>query len=218
MEYLLGVRHHHWLASLLTGACIGPSSITTETSAIMWALRWVASVGFNDMVNLNVDNLESAKMAEGLLVALTPLDHEMQALWAVRRHQLLSWDHVKAHSGHTWNELADSLAKLAADDFDDPVVSFDSIKADRYSAWDWLTVASDNEKAAYPCWQEGSWVALRPPVVCTVSDFEEVTGLHHTSQRPAARAAVSTLFMVSHNVQTLHENSNNDAFRERARP
>ena len=39
----------------------------------------------------------------------------VQALWdEVSELRVLSWDHVKAHRGHRWNERADHLAIRAA--------------------------------------------------------------------------------------------------------
>jgi hypothetical protein len=38
-----------------------------------------------------------------------------QILQTRHGHDQIMWNHIKAHSGHPWNECADSLAKFAAE-------------------------------------------------------------------------------------------------------
>ena len=82
------------------------------------------------------------------LTALTRVLHDL-AKTAVD----LRTDHVKAHSGHPWNELADSLAKREAraeqDSHPQPEWTRAFI-ADREREWEWMRQADAHTLNAYP--------------------------------------------------------------------
>ena len=64
----------------------------------------------------------------------------------------ITTDHVYAHGGHPWNEIADSLAKRQAKRTDDSPQSqwTQAFHADRQRLRKWLHEAPDEDKRAFP--------------------------------------------------------------------
>ena len=102
--------------SRFIGAEVG-SNNTAELTAFAEALRWVLSEGGDSEIIIKTDSQYAGNQATGNWKAKAnrKLVAHVQALWnEVSQLRDLSWDHVKAHSGHRWNERADHLAIRAA--------------------------------------------------------------------------------------------------------
>ena len=100
------------------GAEVG-SNNTAELTAFAEALRWALSEGGHSEIVIKTDSQYAGNQATGNWKAKAnrELVAHVQALWdEVSQLRDLSWDHVKAHSGHRWNERADHLAVRAAID------------------------------------------------------------------------------------------------------
>ena len=102
--------------SKFIGAEVG-SNNTAELTALAEALRWSLSEGGDSAIVIKTDSQYAGNQATGNWKAKAnrELVAHVQALWnEVSQLRDLSWDHVKAHSGHRWNERADHLAIRAA--------------------------------------------------------------------------------------------------------
>ena len=102
--------------SKFIGAEVG-SNNTAELTAFAEALRWVLSEGGDSEIVIKTDSQYAGNQATGNWKAKAnrELVAHVQALWnEVLQLRDLSWEHVKAHSGHRWNERADHLAIRAA--------------------------------------------------------------------------------------------------------
>ena len=100
------------------GAEVG-SNNTAELTAFAQALRWVLSEGGDSEIIIKTDSQYAGNQATGNWKAKAnrELVAHVQALWnEVLEIRKISWEHVKAHSGHRWNERADHLAIRAATD------------------------------------------------------------------------------------------------------
>lgn len=98
------------------GAEVG-SNNTAELSAFAGALRWILLQDGDEEIVIKTDSQYAGNQAIGAwkTKANKMLVRHVQGLWrevSAIRH--LSWEHVKAHSGHRWNERADHLAIRAA--------------------------------------------------------------------------------------------------------
>jgi ribonuclease HI len=104
--------------SKFIGAEVG-SNNTAELTAFAQALRWALSEGGDSEIVIKTDSQYAGNQATGSWKAKAnqALVAHVQALWnEVSELRKLSWSHVKAHSGHRWNERADHLAIRAATD------------------------------------------------------------------------------------------------------
>jgi ribonuclease HI len=100
------------------GAEVG-SNNTAELTAFAEALRWALTEGSGGKIIIKTDSQYAGNQATGawkakanreLVAHVQSLGNEVSEL------RELSWEHVKAHSGHRWNERADHLAIRAAND------------------------------------------------------------------------------------------------------
>jgi ribonuclease HI len=119
-----GKVHHEFSGSVITdvsdsdyfGAEVG-SNNTAELTAFAEALRWLLKEGGNDSAIIKTDSQYAGNQAVGAWKAKAnrELVGHVQSLWnEVSELRELSWEHVRAHSGHRWNERADHLAIRAA--------------------------------------------------------------------------------------------------------
>ena len=100
------------------GAEVG-SNNTAELTAFAEALRWCLKEGSDSEIIIKTDSQYAGNQATGAWKAKAnrQLVAHVQSLWnEVSGLRPVSWDHVKAHSGHRWNERADHLAIRAASD------------------------------------------------------------------------------------------------------
>jgi ribonuclease HI len=98
------------------GAEVG-SNNTAELTAFAEALRWCLAQGGDEDIIIKTDSQYAGNQATGKWKAKAnkELVNKVQNLWKeVSELRNLSWEHVKAHSGHRWNERADHLAIRAA--------------------------------------------------------------------------------------------------------
>lgn len=94
------------------GAEVG-SNNTAELSGFAAALRWLLVEGGQDHAVIRADSQYAGNLACGAWKAKAnrELVAHVQSLWdAVSELRGLSWEHVRAHRGHRWNERADHLA------------------------------------------------------------------------------------------------------------
>lgn len=94
------------------GATVG-SNNTAELSGFAAALRWLLVEGGGDSAVIRADSQYAGNLACGAWKAKAnrELVAHVQALWdTVSELRTLTWEHVKAHRGHRWNERADHLA------------------------------------------------------------------------------------------------------------
>ena len=100
------------------GAEVG-SNNTAELTAFGEALRWLLSEGGGDEAIIRADSQYAGNLACGAWRAKAnkALVAHVQELWrTVAAIRPLSWEHVRAHRGHRWNERADHLALRKAND------------------------------------------------------------------------------------------------------
>ena len=112
--------------SMFIGAEVG-SNNTAELTAMAEALRWALSEGGESRIVIKTDSQYAGNQATGAWKAKAnrELVAHLQSLWnEVKELRELSWEHVKAHSGHRWNERADHLAIRAANDVTPASLSF----------------------------------------------------------------------------------------------
>ncbi len=94
------------------GAEVG-SNNTAELSAFAAALRWLLVEGSDDAAVIRADSQYAGNLACGAWKAKAnrELVANVQSLWdTVSELRVLTWEHVRAHRGHRWNERADHLA------------------------------------------------------------------------------------------------------------
>ena len=151
---------------------VGDSN-TMELAAVFWALVWVVVSCPPCSVCVATDSLFSRNVTE--------------AIWSVGRHEQLArlcssmlliasqvtgvrFEHVKAHEGNPFTELADCLAKRAAGGVDAPLLvevarllhCHDSV------TWEWLHGVPHDVRGAYPPLRDGCFVfdEVRSSVSC----------------------------------------------------
>lgn len=94
------------------GAEVG-SNNTAELTAMAQALRWLLIDDTNKPAIINTDSQYAGNLACGNWKAKAnkKLVRNVQKLWdEVGNIRELTWNHVRAHRGHRWNERADHLA------------------------------------------------------------------------------------------------------------
>jgi ribonuclease HI len=100
------------------GAEVG-SNNTAELTAMAQALRWVLVEGNDSEIIIKTDSQYAGNQTTGAwkTKANKSLVKYVQGLWSeVSGLRKISWQHVRAHRGHRWNERADHLAIRAAND------------------------------------------------------------------------------------------------------
>ena len=141
---------------------VGDSN-TMELAAVLWALVWVVISCPPCGVCIATDSLFSSNVAE--------------ALWSVGGHHQLAcfclsvlliarqitdvrFEHVRAHEGNPFNELADGLAKRAAGSVVAPLpTDVASLLVCRDNVtWEWLHCLPPEIRDAYPPLCDGSFV------------------------------------------------------------
>ncbi len=108
------------------GAEVG-SNNTAELTAIAEALRWLLTEGGGDSAVIRADSQYAGNLASGAWKAKAnrALVAHVQELWVtVSALRPLSWEHVRAHRGHRWNERADHLALRKAQNENPAPLSF----------------------------------------------------------------------------------------------
>ena len=94
------------------GAEVG-SNNTAELSGFAAALRWLLVEGGEEHAVIRADSQYAGNLACGAWKAKAnrELVAHVQSLWdTVSQLRTLTWEHVRAHRGHRWNERADHLA------------------------------------------------------------------------------------------------------------
>tara|TARA_B100001996_G_scaffold76496_1_gene56493 strand:- start:4 stop:561 length:558 start_codon:yes stop_codon:yes gene_type:complete len=99
--------HDQWL-----GAEVG-SNNTAELSAMIYALKWVITKCPDSEITIRADSMYALRITDGSWKAKQnkTLASRAQSMWKEARVLVnLESAHVKAHTGHRWNERADHLA------------------------------------------------------------------------------------------------------------
>ena len=94
------------------GAEVG-SNNTAELTAFAMALRWLLIEGSGQNAIIYTDSQYAGNLATGnwRAKANKTLVKSVQDLWRETSSlRNLTWNHVRAHRGHRWNERADHLA------------------------------------------------------------------------------------------------------------
>ena len=166
------------------------NSTTSELTALIWAYAWVYA-RFHDhptkpAVTIHADSLVARGFAKGTfqpkhpnqLTQLARITHDLAASVTD-----LSTDHVRAHLGHPWNELADSLAKRQAKRTDgSPQPEWPlAFHADRERQREWLEMATPEEKAAYPTMTPKGLSA--PPAIINAEPHHFVPEFRETAKK-----------------------------------
>jgi ribonuclease HI len=100
------------------GAEVG-SNNTAELSAMICALKWVITKCPNSEITIRADSMYALRITDGSWKAKEnkTLASRSQSMWNEAKSLVnLESAHVKAHSGHRWNERADHLAFRAQSD------------------------------------------------------------------------------------------------------
>ena len=115
-----GTRFGGYLTSLCAATASAPRA---EASAVILAIHWACylalTLGFSPTpVSFLYDNIYAGRAAQGRCATTLNSDLTLVAraltLWLEQLSFCrVSWDHVKGHSGHPWNDLADSVASTA---------------------------------------------------------------------------------------------------------
>lgn len=98
------------------GAEVG-SNNTGELTAFANALKWVLSHEKDCEYVIRTDSTYAGNIADGTWKAKANLAlvENVRVLWREAKSiRQVSWNHVRAHRGHRWNERADHLASKAA--------------------------------------------------------------------------------------------------------
>ena len=112
----LGVFGHSFRGSAAAADALEPHSLTAEVLGAMWGAIWashldtdcIALMPDNDTVIRIIEHAAAPPEAGGLPGLL------FAVCGRIRVGHGLTTAHVKGHSGHPWNELADAVAKWAA--------------------------------------------------------------------------------------------------------
>ena len=108
---------------------------TAELTALLRAVQQELERDDNSAVEMCVDSMYAINMATGKwkIGKNADLVRELQgALTDLRRQRPVRLSHVRSHTNVVGNEVADALAKLAADeDFDDDVLGRARMEYDR---------------------------------------------------------------------------------------
>ena len=120
----------HFGGCLYCNISTATSSLYGEHGALIWALLWAVHLSHQHWhdypgeplaFSFNFDATVSGYMAAGQWRTVHALSWRIimrslaQILQTRHGHDQIMWNHIKAHSGHPWNECADSLAKFAAE-------------------------------------------------------------------------------------------------------
>ena len=98
------------------GAEVG-SNNTAELTAFAMGLRWLLMQEKDFSATIRTDSTYAGNLADGSWRAKAnkELVSRVQSLWQeVSSLRSISWNHIRAHRGHRWNERADHLASRAA--------------------------------------------------------------------------------------------------------
>ena len=100
------------------GAEVG-SNNTAELSAMIHALRWVITQCPDVPITIRGDSMYALRITDGSWKAKENklLARKANEIWKVSEQLVeIKLAHIKAHTGHRWNERADHLAIRAAND------------------------------------------------------------------------------------------------------
>ncbi|CAE7221510.1 unnamed protein product [Symbiodinium microadriaticum] len=143
------------------------SALNGERSAVFWALSWILGVHSTIPCFLHCDCIVAAFQAAGtfgssqsdqIAVACRSLAHVLEVLGKLRAGTIR---HVKGHSGHPHNELADVLAgakDVGVSSIPEHFRPFSDWVAANVIEWLWLAVASLTQPAAWLVWSHNHFV------------------------------------------------------------
>lgn len=124
------------------------------------------------------------------------------------------WNHVSAHTGDVFNEVADELAKSALNlpPIADPILEWlRSSDTLLHLQWLWLLVPTTHGHPAYPTLRDGQllhWVSTTTPSCSTTSP---------TTQSRSPPSQLTTLILATANVLTLDESKEHTSLQPGSR-
>ena len=143
------------------------SALNGERSAVFWALSWILGVHSSIPCFLHCDCIVAAFQAAGtfgspqcdqLAVACRSIAHVLEVLGKLGAGTI---QHVKGHSGHPYNELADVLAgakDVGVSKIPEHFQHLSAWVAANVIEWLWLAVASLTNPDSWPVWQHSHFV------------------------------------------------------------
>ena len=156
------------------------SALAGEKSAIVWSSLWVLQASVRADVSFHVDSLSALHGSAGLwaMDLSEPLSRTLrgltQALTSLGRFPIGYAEHVQAHAGHPFNELADSIAKhCLCHMIASPTPPWQIIPDGSGAVYDhlWLSFEKHLRRSTLPGLAQGSFISvgrgsfpdLRPP-------------------------------------------------------
>ena len=183
-------------------------SLTTEATAMIWALAWSAQSQLKCHTCFHYDNMTVGPFSAG--VAQWKCEWEYQILKrniATLRHFLqsigktFSFHHLKAHVGHPWSEAVDNLAKAMAKQIlwpPDPVTVVPQALQGPMSSFAWM-INSDQEQIPAITAMRATFRAEGPFSKQAAPDAT----WHHTTEVVKKENATLRIGFASANVLTL---------------
>ena len=199
---------HCWCGALEHSALAG------EKSAIVWASLWALQTCIRADISLHVDSLSALHGCTGLWAMdfSEPLSRVLrgliQALTSLDRLHAGSSEHVQAHAGHPFNELADSLAKhCLACGMASPMPPWRIIPDGTGSVYDhlWLSFERHHRGSTLPCFTEATFASIGLGEFPDLTKAAAWTGAWSGKRRHGTPGQVLGLRLVTANVQTLDD-------------
>ena len=218
----LGGASPDFLAGIPSLGATEGTNNQAEIVGASWALLWTLRADPVVEVVIHPDSRLAMDLAVGQARAVSDgsgigLDSPAAvlrslALVAEQRHTV-RFEHIYGHTGHPWNELADSLADVAArsDLQPPPALVLPCLTGTREEMeWEWLREASVAARAQYPDLLEGFLVDDAPLEPPSTDPLRVPAARAHSTpaqqvpvQAPGEARATTRLRVVSYNVFTL---------------
>ena len=143
------------------------SAIEAEHSALFWATVWLLQANCRGRAHLYGDNTAALGQASGSFggcdssLSATACRAVAQAAVSAGCLSESAFHHVRAHCGHSCNELVDVIAKAQSrvDTSLPPAIVkvADWVQQGRLP-WLWLHFEANRNPSCWPCWQNGSLI------------------------------------------------------------
>ena len=190
------------------------SALAGEKSAIVWASLWALQTWIQADISLHIDSLSALHGCTGLwaMDLSEPLSRLLrgliQALTSLGRLHAGSSEHVQAHTGHPFNELADSLAKhCLASRIASPVPPWRIIPDGSGAVYDhlWLHFERQHRGSTLPCFSDATFASIGQGVFPDLDKAAAWTGDLTGGRTHGVSGQVLGLRLVTANVQTLDD-------------
>ena len=162
--------------------------LAAEVTAIFWALAWAMTAFPGVPIKVVYDNMAAANGS--CLRNAWQKEEKLQALLfaLVRQSASIEWEHVYSHTGHPWNELADSASTAASEgsffaqppkwqQLQDVVRDVDQLR------WAWIATETENYRRALPQFHSRPVIQRRPPTATEPDDRQSQAGAADSTVR-----------------------------------